>query len=167
MAHKLYSILAFPRWESLEQSARTAVAATLSLMVARGLGLPEAYWALISALVVTQSTLGSAWTISRQRFFGTAVGSAAGALLAPHFGSSAVAFGCAVLGIGLLCTTLRLEKAAYRFAGITLAIVVLAAQSKPAWVIAMDRFLEVSLGIAIALALVAVWPEREQPAPQS
>ena len=32
---------------ALVHSARTAVAAVVSLLVARGLGLPEAYWATI------------------------------------------------------------------------------------------------------------------------
>jgi hypothetical protein len=59
---------------ALEHSARTAIAATASLMLALAFRLPEAYWAPISAVVVTQSTLGAAWTISRQRLVGTAVG---------------------------------------------------------------------------------------------
>jgi hypothetical protein len=62
---------------------------------------------------------------------------------------------------------LRLDKAAYRFAGITLTIIMLIARTKAAWAIAMDRFLEVSVGIAVALALTAVWPGHEKPAPSA
>jgi uncharacterized membrane protein YgaE (UPF0421/DUF939 family) len=127
-------------------------------MVARAFRLPESYWAPISALVVTQSTLGAVWTISRQRFIGTALGASVGALLTPHLGSSAVVFGSSIFGIGIICATLHLDRAAYRFAGITLAIVMLGARANPAWVIAMHRFFEVSLGIGISLALTAVWP---------
>jgi uncharacterized membrane protein YgaE (UPF0421/DUF939 family) len=146
---------------SFEHSARTAVAALVSLMVALALRFPEAYWAPISALVVMQSTLGAAWAISRQRLVGTALGAALGALLVPHFGANAIAFGLSVFGIGVVCVILRLDKAAYRFAGITLAIVMLVKRANPAWVIAMHRFLEVSLGIGVALVLTAAWRGHE------
>jgi len=59
---------------TLEHSARTAVAAVVSLLVARLFRLPEAYWASISTLIVMQSTLGAALPISAQRFAGTAMG---------------------------------------------------------------------------------------------
>ena len=39
-------------WPLIQHSARTAVAATLSLLAARLLRVPEAYWAAISTLVV-------------------------------------------------------------------------------------------------------------------
>jgi hypothetical protein len=38
---------------------RTAVAATLSVLVARLVGMPEAYWAPLATLVVMQSTLSA------------------------------------------------------------------------------------------------------------
>jgi hypothetical protein len=52
------------KWESenlpsVVHSIRTAIAATISLGVARLFGLPEAYWAAIATLVVMQSTLGA------------------------------------------------------------------------------------------------------------
>jgi len=49
----------------------------------------------------------------------------------------------------------RLEKTAYRYASITLAIIVLIPRSAPAWIIGLHRFLEVSVGIIVALAVVA------------
>jgi uncharacterized membrane protein YgaE (UPF0421/DUF939 family) len=147
--------------QSLEHSARTAVAALLALLIARALKSPEAYWAPISTLVVMQSTLGAAWTISRRRFAGTALGAGLGALLVPYLGSGPLVFAIAVFAIGMVCAALRLDKAAYRFAGITLAIVMLVGRTSPAWVIAAHRFLEVALGIAVALGMTAAWPERE------
>ena len=70
---------------ALVHSARTAIAAVVSLLVARVLGLPEAYWATITTLIIMQSTLGAALTISEQRFAGTAVGALMGALLTTYF----------------------------------------------------------------------------------
>ena len=150
--------------QSLEHSARTAVAAAVSLIVARLLRLPEAYWAAITTLIVMQSTLGAALTISGQRLAGTALGAALGALLATYFGPRVIVFGTAVFLAGVICAALHLERNAYRFAGITLAIVLLVAQAKAAWVLAVHRFVEVSVGIAVGLVLTALWPERRPPA---
>ena len=147
--------------QSLVHSARTAVAVTVSLVVARLFKLPEAYWAAITTLIVMQSTLGAALTISGKRLAGTALGAAVGALLTTYCGSSVIVFGGAVFGMGLICATLHLDRAAYRFAGITLAIVMLVVRTKPAWVVASHRFIEVSVGIAVGLLLTALWPERQ------
>jgi uncharacterized membrane protein YccC len=133
------------------------------LEIARLFYLPEAYWAAITTLIVMQSTLGAALTVSSQRFAGTAPGSAMGALLATYFPSSVMVFTAGVFVLGLMCTALRLDRAAYRFASITLAIVMLVERFKPARVIAADRFIEVSVGIAVGLLLTALWPE-PQPA---
>jgi uncharacterized membrane protein YccC len=149
-------------WMSFEHAARTAVAATASLLVARLLTLPEAYWAPITALVVTQSTLGAAWTVSWERLVGTLLGCGLGALIGREFGPNALVFGAAVFGTGLLCAALRLDKAAYRFAGITLAITTLAVRTSPAWRIGIERFVEVAVGILVALAFTAVWPGHDR-----
>jgi uncharacterized membrane protein YccC len=154
------------KWEpenlpTVKHSARTAIAATVSLTVARLFQLPEAYWAAIATLVVMQSTLGATLVISVERIAATALGALVGALLAIYFGQNLFVFAVAVFGIGLLCAAFRMEKSAYRYAGITLAIIVLIPRVTTAWVVALHRFIEVSVGIVVALALVAVWPERQ------
>jgi uncharacterized membrane protein YgaE (UPF0421/DUF939 family) len=157
------SLLAGLNRQALEHAVRTTVAATVSLALARLLRLPEAQWAAISAMVVTQSTLGAALTISGERFAGTALGAAAGALLGTYFGSNIVMFGAGVFALGLVCAILHLDNAAYRFAGITLATVLLVPRETAIWTIAIHRSLEVSLGIATGLAMTALWPETPRP----
>jgi uncharacterized membrane protein YccC len=142
---------------ALVHSARTAVAAVLSLVVARALGLPEAYWATITTLIIMQSTLGAALTVSEQRLAGTAVGAVMAGLLTTYFGSNLMAFTLGVFALGLTCAALRLEDA-YRLASVTLAIVMLIARPEKAWIVAAHRFVEVAVGIAVGLALTAVWP---------
>ena len=150
---------------TLEHAARTAVAAVLSLGVARGLGLPEAHWAPISAMVVMQSSWGASLPISAQRFLGTVFGALVGAVVARYFPASLVAFGVGVLAIGVLCAVARVEQAAYRYACITLAIVLLVPPTASAWAPAVHRCAEVSLGIVVGLAVAAVWTERRRQGP--
>jgi hypothetical protein len=69
-------ILAALNRQWAEHVARTTVAATLSLLAARAVGLSEAYWAAITTMIAMQSTLGAAWTISLQRLAGTVLGAA-------------------------------------------------------------------------------------------
>jgi uncharacterized membrane protein YccC len=148
-------------WVILVHSARTAVAAVASVLVARLFRLPEAYWAPITTIVITQSSLGAALKVSWQRFVGTALGAAVGAIVASHFGPHVLVFGGSVFFLGLLCPLVLADRSAYRFGGITLAVVLLVPRAGPAWETAFHRFAEVSIGIGVALILTLIWPERE------
>ncbi len=148
-------------WPIVVHSTRTAVAAVASVLAARLFGLPEAYWAPITTLVVTQSSLGTALVISWQRFVGTVLGASVGGIVASHFGPHVLVFGSCVFILGLLCAVAHSDRSAYRFGGVTLAIVLLVPRTGPAWQIAFHRFAEVSIGLAVALILAWAWPERE------
>jgi uncharacterized membrane protein YgaE (UPF0421/DUF939 family) len=147
--------------ETLQDAARTTVAAVLSLLLARLLKLPESYWAPISAIVIVESTINpriAAW----QRFAGTALGAALGALIATFFATGGVlVYAASIFLCGAVCTLLRL-RSAYRFAAITLTITLLIAHTRPGWIVALHRFVEVSLGIAVALAVTLAWPDRSE-----
>jgi len=140
-------------------SIRTALAAIVSLVVARVVRMPEAYWAAITTLIVMQSTLGAALAVSWKRLVGTALGVLVGALVTTWLPRNAFVFGSVVFVVGMLSAALRLDRTAYRFASITLAIVMLIAHSEPVWKVAIHRFVEVSVGIVVGLVLTAVWPE--------
>jgi uncharacterized membrane protein YccC len=144
---------------TLEHSARTAVAAVASLLVARLFRLPEAYWASISTLIVMQSTLGASLPISAQRLAGTAMGVIFGGFAAAYFPGNALVFGIAVFLLGILCAGFRVERSAYRYASVAVAIITLVPRTNQAWIIAVHRFVEVSIGIAVGLAITAFWPE--------
>lgn len=121
-------------------------------------GLPEAYWAAILTLVIMQSTLGATLQISMERFIGTLLGAIAGGLLAGAFTQVWWAFAGGVFVLGLVCFLLGFQNS-YRFAGITLAIVMLIPHTSPPWTVALQRFIEVSIGIVVGLAITAIWPE--------
>ncbi len=149
-------------WPLVTGAARTAIAATTSFLIARLFAMPEAYWAPIITLVIMQSTLGATLRISGERFIGTLLGAIAGGLLARYFPQAwwIAVFTLGVFLLGILCPLFHLQNS-YRFAGITLAIVILIPHSAPPWIVALHRFIEVSIGIVVGLALTAVWPDPE------
>src|SRR5262249_50224592 len=145
---------------SILHIGRTTLAAVISQLVAQQLHMPEPYWATVTTIVVMQSTLGAAWKISVKRIAGTALGAFIAGLVGSYLPPGIIVFGVTLFLTGLICLALRLDRAAYRFAGITEVIVMLVARPQTARIIALHRFIEVSLGIATALLVTAAWPER-------
>ena len=129
--------------------------------------MPEAYWAAVATLVVMQSTLGATLTLSIERIVATAVGASVGAIETNYFRANLVAFAIAIFLVGLLSIAFRLQKTAYHYASITLTIIVLIPRLGAPWSIALHRFIEVSVGIIVALAVVALWPEHQPTAVKS
>ena len=147
---------------SVWHAVRTAVAATLSVSLARLLSMPEAYWAVIATLVVMQSPLSSTVSLAVQRIVASALGASLGAIESAYFGANVVAFALTIFVLGLISFSFRLERVGYSYAGMTLAIIVLIPRPEPPWIAALHRFAEVSLGILVALAVVAVWREERR-----
>ncbi|MGC6483332.1 MAG: FUSC family protein [Synechococcus sp.] len=143
--------------EHLWHALRTGSAAAAAYGLAEWIGIPESYWAAISAIIVMQSSLGAAWSTSKQRLLGTLLGGGLGACLVsvvdlPHV----VLYGVVLVLLGWFCVLLRMELVGYRFAGVTFTIVVLVADPQQVWWVGTYRFLEVSLGIVSSLVVTAV-----------
>jgi len=156
-------------WLHLDQkdlidAARTTVATVASMLFARLFDLPEAYWAGIATIIVMQSTLGTAWTISKERMIGTAFGAAMGALLSTYAGQNVAAFAAGVFAMGVPSAFLGVGQGAFRYAGITLIIVMMIPHTNSAWMVALHRFIEITVGIAVGLLVTAIWPERQEAA---
>jgi len=145
---------------SLMNAARTSIATVASLMLAKLLKLNEFYWAPISTIVILLSTinpLAGSW----QRFVGTAVGATLGALMATLFPINGAVYLAGIFVCGILCAVLRINEA-YRIAAITLSIVLLITHGSAPWIVALHRFIEVSIGIAVALLITIVWKVPQQ-----
>ncbi len=95
------------------------------------LRLPQAYWAPITTLVITQSSLGAALSVSGSVLWELALGALLGALVTIYFGPHALIFGACVFVLGLLSAAVRSDRSAFRFGGITLAIVLLVPRTEP------------------------------------
>ena len=146
--------------ETVLDSMRTALAAVVAMLLARLLHLPEFYWAPISAIVIVQSTIPP-MTLGWQRFVGTALGAVVGIALATFLHTSTLVYGLGILACGMLAWVLRVGGA-YRFAAITLSIILLVPRAQAPWITGWHRFLEVSLGIFVALLVTTVWPLAKQ-----
>lgn len=141
-------------------AAKTGLAAALAMYLARFLGLPESYWAAISAIIAMYSDLTRTLNASGYRLLGTAIGVTLGAAFAALFGPHLWSFAVAVSVTLLVCGFLGLKDAA-RLAGVAVAIVMLASHPGRPWTAALHRFLEVSFGIVIAVLFSALnWPQR-------
>ncbi|MBY0298914.1 MAG: FUSC family protein, partial [Methylobacterium sp.] len=139
----------------LTQGARMTVASLATYVLAEALGLPQAFWAVVSALIVTQGSLGGSLKAAFDRFLGSVLGAVYGgavALALPHQGSvaSAVALVVAVAPLAVAAA----HSAGFRVAPITAVIVLLSTTGATLGplVFALDRILEVGLGCAIGLA---------------
>jgi hypothetical protein len=142
----------------VKQAIKTAVAGVASLYAAKLCRLPEDYWATISALIVMQSSVGGTVSASWTRLAGTAVGAVVGGVFAALWGVNVLAFGVAVAIAFYLCSILKLAES-QRLATVTVAILMLAGRISSTWIVALHRFLEVSIGVLVALLVsVVVWP---------
>lgn len=139
---------------------KTGVAAVLCLWLGNLFGLSHSYWAAISAIVVMGSDSAVTLTSCRDRLIGTAIGALMGWGTFYVWHGHYVVYGLAVMLCLLACSLLEFEKAG-RLAGVALTIIVLIKIDGGPGQAALARFLEVSLGILVALGVtVLVFPER-------
>ncbi len=150
----------------LKHAARTAVATVATLLLVEALGLPQGYWAVITAVIVMQANLGGSIRAGWSRLAGTAVGAIFGILAAMALGQGWLAVGLAVFATITICTLVPHLRDSARVAGITAVIVILAGHpgEAPAW-LGLFRFIEISVGIVTALVIsTVVFPSRAREA---
>jgi len=154
---QLHWIIAQENPPSIAHVCLAAIAALASYLIATLFRLPEAYWAPMSSLIVMQLTFSAALPVAVQYIAGTAAGAAVGAATDAYVHASVWAFAAAIVFIGFLCVVLRIERSSFRYASVTLVIVMLVPRSTSAQSVALHRFCEVSIGIAVGLVLFAIW----------
>jgi uncharacterized membrane protein YgaE (UPF0421/DUF939 family) len=143
------------------QALLTAAAAWVSYETSSLIGLREGYWAAISAIVVMQSDLTDTQNSGRDRFIGTIVGGLIGWGCGACWHQQGWVYALSVALTIFACWAINISNAG-RLAAVTVSIIVLIPLIEPIWRVALFRFLEVSWGIAVALAVVflAAWIER-------
>ncbi len=151
----------FFNWERrrlLIHAAKTALAAGLCWWIALLFGLHDGYWGAISAIIVLQSNFGATISASRDRILGTLIGALLGFMFA-EFGTLPWNYVVAVLAAVVVCGLLGLRSSS-RLAGVTITIVMLV-ETGSHWTLALDRVMEVFVGIVVAIAVsTLVFPDR-------
>lgn len=147
-------------WNFLKQALMTGITGIVSLYLAQRFRLPQGYWAVISSIIVIQSDIDATIKMSWNRVAGTAVGAVIGGVFLIFCGEHIWSFGIGLGAVVFLSMSFKLMES-YRIAAVTLAIVMLTSQSGEPWLVAWHRFLEVSLGILVALGVTTlIYPLR-------
>ncbi len=151
-------LLTWERKRLLIHAGKTALAAALCWWLALRFGLHDGYWGAISAIIVLQSNFGATIRASRDRILGTIIGAIFGFSFS-FFGSLPWNFILAVFFAMVLCGLLGFRSSS-RLAGVTITIIMLV-QTSSHKAIALDRVLQVILGILVAVAVTTlVLPDR-------
>jgi uncharacterized membrane protein YgaE (UPF0421/DUF939 family) len=131
---------------------KTGLAAVLSVALADLLGLAHGYWAAVSAIVVLGWDTTLTFASCRDRIIGTAIGAFMGWVTFYLWHGHYALYGVSVALCIFVCSTLQFDKAG-RLAAATLSIIVLVQLDAPPSRIAISRFLEVAIGVSIALGI--------------
>ncbi len=157
-----FPLLTGERKGLLIHAGRTAFAASLCWLLAQLLGLHDGYWGAISAIIVLQSNVGSTIRASRDRILGTIIGAVLG-FSCTLFGQLPWNYILAVFLAVVVCGLLGFRNSS-RLAGVTVTIVMLV-QSGSHKSVALDRVIQVVLGIFVAVAVtMLVFPNLERSA---
>jgi uncharacterized membrane protein YccC len=143
------------RTPELRLAVRVTTAAVLAFALAKLLGFAHGYWAVITAIIVMQTSVGGSMKAAVDRLLGTMAGAlygAAVALLVPHGTTAelATAMVAAILPLALLSAI----KPNFKVAPVTAFIVLVPLSGVPAppFTYALERILEISIGSVVGLA---------------
>ena len=123
------------------------------------LGLPQGWWAVITALLVVQTSVGGSLKAALDRLWGTIAGAIYGALVAiivPH--ATDLGLAAAIVVAILPLAYLAAVNVAFRVAPVTALIVLLPIYGHAGnpLVSAADRIIEIIIGNVVALAVTLV-----------
>ena len=143
------------RAPELRLAVRVTTAAVLAFALAKLLGFAHGYWAVITAIIVMQTSVGGSLKAAVDRLLGTMAGAlygAAIALLIPHGTTMelAAAMVAAILPLALLAAI----RPSFKAAPITAFIVLvpLSGAASAPLTYALERILEISIGSVVGLA---------------
>lgn len=144
---------------SLKQGIKTGLAGTIAYAIYAGWNLPQGYWAVFAALVVTQTNLGASWKAALYRTIGSASGAVAAALLIPLLGKGPVGVGVVLFLLASLFGYLTALHPAFTAAGFTAALILVFGGLGEPWHVAWLRVLYTMMGAIIAFLVGAlIWP---------
>jgi len=149
---------------ALRFAVRVVVAGVAAFAIASLLALPQGFWAVVTAVIVVQASLGASLKASLDRLIGTIGGAVFGGLCAyfiPHADpiGMAVALAVALAPLGVIAAI----DGRFRIAPVTAAILILVPSATGAGplVVTGQRILEIAIGGAVAVVVsLLVLPSR-------
>lgn len=144
----------------LQLALRAGIAAAISLAIAEILGLQFPLFVMIAAVIVTDLQPSQSRLLGLRRIAGTVVGAGCGALFASLASPNPWTIGAGIAAAMLAAQVMQKVEGA-RIAGFVCGTVMLY-QGDDVWVHAMHRFVETTVGIAVAW-LVSHMPKLIRP----
>jgi uncharacterized membrane protein YccC len=146
---------------ALKQGIKTGLAGTITYAIYAGWHLPQGYWAVFAALVVTQANVGASWKAALYRTIGSTCGAVGAAILLPSLGKGSIGVAVTLFILASFFGYLTALHSAFSTAGFTAALIlVFGGQGEP-WHWAWYRVLYTVMGAVIAFGVgVLVWPVR-------
>lgn len=152
-------------WPRLRQAIQTTIAASVAYFLVEAIGLSQGFWAVMTAIIVTQANVGASLGLAFDRLLGSMVGVLVGGVVAV-----ALADAHELKFAGLAVTVLVLaffaaQRPSLRIASVTAAIVIMGdPRLGPPLASAENRMLEVAIGTIIAITTtLVVFPSRAGP----
>ncbi|TXL77664.1 FUSC family protein [Vineibacter terrae] len=144
------------RQSELRLAGRVTVAGVVAFAIGHLLNLPQAYWAVFTAVIVMQASVGGSLKMAMDQLLGALIGGAYGAVVAlavPH--TEPVTVGVALTAALAPLALLAALRVNFRVAPITAIIVLLGTTSMHAGPVeaALDRALEVALGGTVGIVV--------------
>jgi len=138
---------------------RMIVSAAIAYALAEALHLAQGYWAVLTTIIVTQSSVGGSLKAAMDRLIGSVCGALVGAVVAFLVpGHSPVALGIALLAALAPLAVLTAYAPDFRIAPVTAIIVLMSsgAATLGAFGYALDRVLEITLGSVVGVLVSAL-----------
>ena len=146
---------------SIKQGIKTGLAGTIAYAIYAIWHLPQGYWAVFAALVVTQANLGAAWRAALYRTIGSTCGAVAAAILIPALGQGQVGVGITLFILATFFGYLTALHSAFTAAGFTAALILVFGGTGEPWHMAWLRVLYTVMGALIAFGVGSLlWPVR-------
>ena len=130
------------------------MAASVSLVVARALGLEFPLYSFLAAVIVTDLSPAQTRRLGGRRVGATVIGATCGAALSQVLPAGPWAAGLGVLVAMLACNLVHMQESA-KVAGYISGIILLAYGAEP-WSYAVVRLLETMLGVGVAWVISLV-----------
>lgn len=151
---------------AFKQGIKTGLAGLITYAIYVGWNLPQGYWAVFTALVVSQVTLGASWKPALHRTIGSTAGALAAMLLMVIFGAGTLRVAIILFLLATLFGFLTVQHPSFSAAGFTAAIVLVLGRIEGSPLhIGWLRVWYTLLGSFVAFLVGAlIWPVRAREA---